>query len=105
MNVVSLVNNAEKYLGQKVTVTGILDRPRKKHSSYVFFNVASENGNLVQVVVKKDLLGKERFKELTYGLAHKDIVTVTGSFDLRSSDRTDFADYEITAEAISKEVG
>ena len=103
MNVVSLVNNAEKYLGQKVTVEGILDRPRKKHSSYVFFNIA-EGDDLVQVVVKKDLLGKECFKELTYGLSHKDKVSVTGVFDKRSSDRSDFADYEITAEAISKEV-
>jgi aspartyl/asparaginyl-tRNA synthetase len=103
MNVVSLVNNAEKYLGQKVTVEGILDRPRKKHSSYVFFNVV-EGDDLVQVVVKKDLLGKECFKELTYGLSHKDKVSVTGVFDKRSSDRPDFADYEIIAEAISKEV-
>lgn len=103
MNVVSLLNNAEKYLGQTVTVEGILDRPRKKHSSYVFFNVA-EDDNLVQVVVKKDLLGKECFKELTYGLCHKDKVSVTGVFDKRSSDRYDFADYEITAEAINKEV-
>ena len=102
MNVVSLVNNAERYIGQKVTVEGKLDRPRKKHSSYVFFNVASETGELVQAVVKKDLLGKERFKELTLGLAHRDYIEVTGHFGLRDSDRPTFADYEIIATNIKK---
>ena len=102
MNVVSLIKNADKTLGSTVTVSGVVDRPRKKHSSYVFFNLV-EDDQLVQVVVKEDLVGKEHFKDMTYGLIHKQTATVTGTFNLRSSDRADFAKYEITAENIIKE--
>jgi lysyl-tRNA synthetase class II len=96
MNVVDLVKDAELYIGKEVTVTGRLDRPRKRNSSYLFFNVDNGSGVGVQAVIKEELLGKERFKELIYGLCHTDTVTVTGSFDLRSSPRTDFYKYEVT---------
>jgi aspartyl/asparaginyl-tRNA synthetase len=101
MNVVNLVKDAEKYLGTEVTVTGVLNRPRKRHSSYLFFNI-EDNNQGIQVVVKQDLLGKELFKEVTFGLCHKDTVTVTGRFDQRSSNREDFYKYEITARDIKK---
>lgn len=101
MNVVNLVKDAEKYLGKEVTVTGVLDRPRKRHSSYLFFNI-EDNNKGIQVVVKQDVLGKELFKEVTFGLCHKDVVIVTGRFDQRNSNREDFYKYEITASDIKK---
>lgn len=101
MNVVNLVKDADKYLGKEVTVTGVLDRPRKRHSSYLFFNI-EDNDKGIQVVVKQDILGKELFKEITFGLCHKDTVTVTGHFDQRNSNRDDFYKYEIIASHIAK---
>ena len=103
MNVVDLVRDADSYIGKEVTVTGRLDRPRKKNSSYLFFNVDNGSGVGVQAVIKEELLGKERFKELIYGLCHKDQVTVTGSFNLRHSGRTDFYKYEVTVTDVHKE--
>ena len=61
-----------------------------------------EDDELIQVVVKKDLLGRDLFKDITRGICHKDKVSVSGVFNKRSSNRSDFADYEITAENIVK---
>jgi lysyl-tRNA synthetase class II len=102
MNVVNLLQDPNKFIGKEVTLTGTLSRPRKKHSSYLFFNIETEDAG-VQVAVKKDFLGEEVFKKLIYGLSHKDLVTVTGMFNLRNSDRADFYPYEVTATNIIKE--
>lgn len=101
MNVVDLVRDAEFYIGKNVTVTGVLDRPRKKHSNYLFFNI-EQDGSGIQAVVKKDELGASTFKELISGLCHKDVVTVTGQFNLRNSSRDDFYNYEINVTTIIK---
>jgi lysyl-tRNA synthetase class II len=103
MNVVDLVRDADSYLGKEVTVTGRLDRPRKRNSSYLFFNIDNESGVGVQAVIKEELLGKERFKQLIHGLCHKDTVTVTGSFNLRHSQRPDFYKYEVTVSDVIKQ--
>ena len=103
MNVVDLVRDADSYIGKEVTVTGRLDRPRKRNSSYVFFNVDNAVGVGVQAVIKEELLGKERFKQLIHGLCHKDTVTVTGTFDLRYSQRPDFYKYEVTVSDVVKQ--
>ena len=102
MNVVDLLKDTEQYIGKEVTVTGRLERPRKKHSNYLFFNVDNGSGVGIQAVVKKDELGAERFKEIVYGLCHKDTVTVTGLFNLRNSNRTDFYKYEINVVDIKR---
>lgn len=101
MNVVDLVNNSELYMGQEITLVGTLDRPRKKHSGYLFFNLEDSTGG-IQVVVKQDLLGKERFKTLIYGLCQKDRIKVNGIFGPRASCRTDFYSYELCATDIKK---
>jgi aspartyl/asparaginyl-tRNA synthetase len=101
MNVVDLVNDPKTYLGQEVTVVGKLDRPRKKHSNYLFFNIEDPTGG-IQAVVKQDLLGTDLFKELIYGLCQKDTVEVIGTFGPRASNRADFYDYEITVKDIKK---
>jgi lysyl-tRNA synthetase class II len=103
MNVVDLVRDADSYIGKEVTVTGRLDRPRKRNSSYLFFNVDNAAGVGVQAVIKEELLGKERFKQLIHGLCHNDQVTVTGSFDLRHSQRPDFYKYEVTVMEVVKQ--
>jgi aspartyl-tRNA synthetase len=102
MNVVDLLKDTEQYIGKEITVTGIFDRPRKKHSNYLFFNIENGAGVGIQAVVKKDELGAERFKEIVYGLCHKDTVTVTGLFNLRSSGRTDFYNYEVEVTDIKR---
>lgn len=102
MNVVDLLKYANSYIGKEVIVTGRLDRPRKRNSSYMFFNIDNGSGVGIQAVVKESLLGKERFKELIYGLGHNDNVSVTGLFDLRNSDRTSFYKYEIIVSNITK---
>ena len=56
MNVVDLVKNADTFIGKEITVTGRLDRPRKKHSNYLFFNIDNESGVGIQAIIKKDLL-------------------------------------------------
>ena len=104
MNVVDLVRDADLYIGKEVAVSGRLDRPRKRHSSYLFFNVDNGSGVGVQAIIKEELLGKERFKELIHGLCHRDTITVFGRFDLRSSTRTDFYKYEVTVSDIAKEI-
>jgi lysyl-tRNA synthetase class II len=96
MNVVDLVRDADLYIGKEVTVTGRLDRPRKKHSNYLFFNIDNQAGIGIQAVIKKDLLGEARFKELIYGLKHGAMITAIGKFDLRNSTRADFYKYELT---------
>lgn len=101
MNVVDLIREADSYIGKKVTVVGILDRPRKKHSNYLFFNI-EQDGEGVQAIVKKDELGPDRFKEIVYGLSHKNAVIATGRFNLRNSSRDDFYKYEITITDIRK---
>ena len=103
MNVVDLVRDANSYIGKEVTVTGRLDRPRKRNSSYLFFNVDNAAGVGVQAVIKEELFGKERFKQLIHGLCHKDTVTVTGTFDLRHSQRSDFYKYEVTVSDVVKQ--
>jgi aspartyl/asparaginyl-tRNA synthetase len=102
MNVVDLVKNAEEFLGKEVTVTGKIDRPRKKHSSYLFFNIEGDDSCGVQVVVKRDMLGQNLFNKLVYGLCHGSHATVTGYFDIRNSNRNDFHKYEITVNNIVK---
>ena len=102
MNVVDLLKDTQGFIGKEVTVTGRLARPRKRHSDYLFFNVDNNSGVGVQAVVKKYELGAERFKEVVYGLCHKDTVTVTGLFNLRNSDRTDFYKYEINVTDIKR---
>lgn len=101
MNVVDLVRDAGPYIGKDVTVTGVLDRPRKKHSNYLFFNV-EQDGSGIQAVVKKDILGAVNFKKLISGLCHKDVVTVAGQFNLRNSSRDEFYKYEIIVTTITK---
>ena len=102
MNVVDLLKGTQGFIGKEVTVTGRLDRPRKKNSNYLFFNVDNGSGVGIQAVVKKDELGAERFKEIVYGLCHKDTVTVTGLFNLRNSERSDFYKYEINVTDIKR---
>lgn len=96
MNVVDLVKNADTFIGKEITVIGRLDRPRKKHSNYLFFNIDNASGVGIQAIIKKDLLGEAKFKELIYGLSHGDQIVATGVFNLRKSDRTDFYKYELT---------
>ena len=100
MNVVDLLKNADTLINKEVTVVGRLDRPRKKHSNYLFFNIDNGFGVGIQAILKKDILGKSLFKELSYGLSHGKTVTVTGTFNLRNSNRNEFYKYEILVKNI-----
>lgn len=96
MKIKDLLNHEEEYLGKEIEITGIYDRPRKKHSDYLFFNIAQDNEHGIQAVIKSSEIGKERFRKLTHqGLQHKDTIIAKGILQLRGSQRDEFYKYEL----------
>lgn len=103
MEIKDLLNCPEDYLGQEIEVSGLFDRPRKKHSDFLFFNIAVDHDHGIQAIVKKNEVGKDKFKQLTkQGLNHNDLITAKGKLQLRSSLRTEFYKYELLVQDFKK---
>jgi hypothetical protein len=103
MEIKELLNKEENYLGKEIEVSGIFDRPRKKHSDYLFFNITDDYKTGIQAVVKSEIVGKETFRQLTHqGLQHGNTIVATGTLQLRNSTREEFYKYELIVHNLQK---
>ena len=103
MEITNLINHEEEFLGKEIEVSGLFDRPRKKHSDFLFFNITQDHIQGVQAVLKSSEIGRDNFKRLSkQGLQHNDSVIVTGKLQLRNSLRDEFYKYELIVHNLIK---